>query len=155
VAVLSASVVYFSMPAITPLMIVFFFVLFLLGFFLYASIFALIGSMVTTVQEGGQFAFRAIMILLVGFYFTFAVIRDPNSDLAFWVSIAPFLAPISMPVRILAEMPPFWQIALSALLNLVAITGVVWLAGRVYRTGMLMYGKRATIPEVIKWIRRA
>jgi len=152
---LSAAGVDFSMPAITPLMIVFFFVFFLLGFFLYASIFALIGSMVTTVQEGGQFAFPAIMILLVAFYFSFAVIRDPNSDLSFWVSIAPFLAPISMPVRILAEMPPFWQIALSALLNLVAITGVVWLAGRVYRTGMLMYGKRATIPEVIKWIRRA
>ena len=152
---LSAAGVDFSMPAITPLMIVFFFVFFLLGFFLYASIFALIGSMVTTVQEGGQFAFPAIMILLVAFYFSFAVIRDPNSDLSFWVSIAPFLAPISMPVRILAEMPPFWQIALSALLNLVAITGVVWLAGRVYRTGMLMYGKRATVPEVIKWIRRA
>jgi ABC-2 type transport system permease protein len=95
------------------------------------------------------------MILLVAFYFSFAVIRDPNSDLSFWFSIAPFLAPISMPVRILAEMPPFWQIALAALLNLVAIAGVVWLAARVYRTGMLMYGKRATIPEVIKWIRRA
>jgi len=152
---LSAAGVDFAMPQITPLMVVFFFIFFLLGFFLYASIFALIGSMVTTVQEGGQFAFPAIMILLVAFYFSFAVIRDPNSDLSFWISIAPFLAPISMPVRILAEMPPFWQIALSALLNLVAITGVVWLAGRVYRTGMLMYGKRATIPEVIKWIRRA
>ena len=152
---LSAAGVDFSMPTITPLMIVLFFVFFLLGFFLYASIFALIGSMVTTVQEGGQFAFPAIMILLVAFYFSFAVIRDPNSDLSFWVSIAPFLAPISMPVRILAEMPPFWQIALSALLNLVAIAGVVWLAARVYRTGMLMYGKRATIPEVLKWIRRA
>jgi len=142
-----------KMPVITPLMVVFFFVFFILGYFIYASIFALIGSIVTTVQEGGQFAFPPIMLMLIGFYFSFVVIRDPNSSLSFWVSIAPFLAPITMPVRILAEMPPFWQIALSVLVNGAAIVGLVWLAARVYRTGMLMYGKRATIPEVWKWIR--
>ncbi len=136
-------------------MIVYFLIFFLLGFFIYASIFALIGSMVTTVQEGGQFAFPPIMILLAGFYFSFAVIRDPNSALSFWVSIAPFLAPITMPVRILAETPPFWQIALSFFLNAAAIAALVWLASRVYRIGMLMYGKRATIPEVWKWIWQA
>jgi len=144
-----------SVPTITPLMILYFLIFFLLGFFIYASIFALIGSMVTTVQEGGQFAFPPIMILLVGFYFSFAVIRDPNSNLSFWVSIAPFFAPITMPVRILAETPPFWQIALSICVNAVAIAGLVWLASRVYRVGMLMYGKRATIPEVWKWIRQS
>jgi len=142
-----------KMPVITPLMVVCFFVFFIIGYFIYASIFALIGSMVTTVQEGGQFAFPPIMLMLIGFYFSFVVIRDPNSSLSFWVSIAPFLAPITMPVRILAEMPPFWQIALSVLVNGAAIVGLVWLAARVYRTGMLMYGKRATIPEVWKWIR--
>lgn len=144
-----------SVPTITPLMIVYFLIFFLLGFFIYASIFALIGSMVTTVQEGGQFAFPPIMILLIGFYFSFAVIRDPNSTLSFWVSIAPFFAPITMPVRILAETPPFWQIALSIAINAAAIAGLVWLASRVYRVGMLMYGKRATVPEVWKWIRQA
>ncbi|MGB7068299.1 MAG: ABC transporter permease [Pyrinomonadaceae bacterium] len=144
-----------SIPAISPLMIVYFFVFFLLGFFIYASIFALIGSMVTTVQEGGQFAFPPIMILLVGFYFCFAVIRDPDSTLSFWVSIAPFFAPITMPVRILSEMPPFWQIALAILVNGLAIAGIIWIAAKVYRVGMLMYGKRATIPEVFKWIRQS
>ncbi|CAN5473507.1 MAG: ABC transporter permease [Acidobacteriota bacterium] len=144
-----------SAPTITPLMIVYFLIFFLLGFFIYASIFALIGAMVTTVQEGGQFAFPPIMILLVGFYFSFAVIRDPNSSLSFWVSIAPFFAPITMPVRILAETPPFWQIALSIFINAVAIAGLIWLASRVYRVGMLMYGKRATLPEVWKWIRQS
>ena len=136
-------------------MIVYFLIFFLLGFFIYASIFALIGSMVTTVQEGGQFAFPPIMILLIGFYFSFAVIRDPNSSLSFWVSIAPFFAPITMPVRILAETPPFWQIGLSFIINAAAIAALVWLASRVYRVGMLMYGKRATIPEVFRWIRQA
>ena len=143
-----------SVPTITPLMIVYFLIFFLLGFFLYASIFALIGSMVTTVQEGGQFAFPPIMILLIGFYFSFAVIRDPSSDLSFWVSIAPFFAPITMPVRILAETPPFWQILLAFVINLSAIVVLVWIASRVYRTGMLMYGKRASIPEIWKWIRQ-
>jgi ABC-2 type transport system permease protein len=144
-----------SVPTITPLMVVYFLIFFLLGFFIYASIFALIGSMVTTVQEGGQFSFPPIMLMLAAFYFCFAVIRDPNSSLSFWVTLAPFLAPITMPVRILAETPPFWQIALSVVVNCAAIAALVWLAARVYRVGMLMYGKRATIPEVWKWIRQA
>ncbi len=147
--------VFASLPDITPIMVVYFFLFFLAGFFIYASMFALIGSMVTTVQEGGQFAFPPILIMLVGFYFCFAVIRDPNSTLSFWVSIIPFFAPLAMPVRILAETPPFWQIALSLVLNGLAIAGLVWLAARVYRIGMLMYGKRATIPEIWKWIRQA
>ncbi len=149
------SAVVGALPSISPLMILYFLIFFLLGFFIYASIFALIGSMVTTVQEGGQFAFPPIMLMLIGFYFSFAVVRDPNSTLSFWVSIAPFFAPITMPVRILSETPPFWQIGLSFLINAVTIAGLIWLASRVYRIGMLMYGKRATIPEVWKWIRQS
>lgn len=142
------------LPIISVLDIVFFLIYFLLGFFLYASIFALIGSMVTSVQEGGQFAFLPVMLMLAGFYFSFAVIRDSNSALSVWASIAPFTAPMTMPIRILSEMPPLWQIALSILVNIAAIAGLIWIASRVYRVGMLMYGKRATIPEVWKWIRQ-
>ncbi len=149
------SPMFAGLPHITPLMVFYFLLFFLLGYFIYASIFALIGSMVTTVQEGGQFALPVTMLLLVGFYFSFAVIRDPNSNLSFWVSISPFFAPLAMPVRIMAETPPVWQIALSVGINALAIAGLVWLASRVYRVGMLMYGKRATIPEVWKWIRQA
>ncbi len=143
-----------SIPAISPLMVLYFLIFFLLGFFIYASIFALIGSVVTSVQEGGQFAFPPIMLLLIGFYLSFAVIRDPSSTLSFWASIAPFFAPVTMPVRILAETPPFWQIALAIFVNAAAIAALVWLASRVYRVGMLMYGKRATLPEIWKWIRQ-
>lgn len=142
-------------PDITPLTILYFFIFFTLGFFIYSTIYALIGSMVTTMQEGSQFAMIPVFTLVIGFYMSFTVIRDPNSTLSFWVSIAPFLAPITMPVRIIAETPPFWQIGLSILLNGAAIAGLVWLAARVYRVGMLMYGKRATIPEVWKWIWQA
>ena len=152
---MSAAGINISIPDITPLTILYFFIFFLLGFFIYATIYALIGSMVTTVQEGSQFAMFPVMFLVAGLYMCFAVIRDPNSSLSFWVSIAPFLAPITMPVRIMAETPPFWQIALSILINGATIALLVWLAARVYRVGMLMYGKRATIPEVWKWIRQS
>jgi ABC-2 type transport system permease protein len=152
---LAAGGVDLPLPSISPLAILYFLIFFVIGFFLYASIFALIGSMVTTVQEGGQFAFLPIMLMLGGFYFSFAVIRDPNSQLSFWASVAPFVAPMTMPVRILAETPPFWQIALSIFINGATIAGLIWLASRVYRIGMLMYGKRATIPEVWKWIRQS
>jgi ABC-2 type transport system permease protein len=143
-----------SFPNITPLMVAYFLVYFLIGYFTFAAMFALIGSAVTTVQEGSQFAFPPMILMLIGFYFSFAVIRDPNSTMSFWVSTSPFFAPLTMPVRILAEMPPFWQIALSVCVNVLAIAGLVWVASRVYRVGMLMYGKRATIPEIWKWIRK-
>ncbi len=149
---LNAMGIPLSTPNITVSSVLYFFIFFLLGFFVFATIFALIGSMVTTTQEGGQFAMIPAVLLLAGFYCTFPVVRDSNSTFAFWVSIAPFIAPLTMPVRIAIETPPFWQIALSILTNALAIFGLVWLASRVYRVGMLMYGKRATIPEVWKWI---
>jgi ABC-2 type transport system permease protein len=151
---MSAAGVNFAVPDITPLTVVCFFIFFLLGFFIYATVYALIGAMVTSVQEGGQFAMLPMMFLAVGYIISISIVRDPNSSLAFWASIAPFLAPITMPVRILAETPPLWQIGLSILLNALTIAFLVWLAARVYRIGMLMYGKRATIPEVFKWIRQ-
>src|SRR5256714_2454838 len=128
---------------------------FLLGYFIYATIYALVGSMVTTTQEGAQLAMPIILILVVGFYMAFPVIRAPNSPFAFWVSMVPFFAPITMLIRIVTQTPPFWQIALSLAVGFATVVLLLWLAARVYRVGMLMYGKRATIPEVLKWIRQA
>jgi ABC-2 type transport system permease protein len=127
---------------------------FALGYFLYASLYALVGSMVTTAQEGGQLAMPIILMLVMGFYFVFPVMRGPDSPFAFWVSMVPFFAPITMLVRIMTQTPPGWQIALSLAIGFSTVALLIWLAGRVYRVGMLMYGKRATIPEVLKWIRR-
>ncbi|HEV7889877.1 MAG TPA: ABC transporter permease [Pyrinomonadaceae bacterium] len=127
---------------------------FALGYFLYASLYALVGSMVTTAQEGGQLAMPIIMMLVVGFYLVFPVMRGPDSPFAFWVSMVPFFAPITMLARIMTQTPPAWQIALSLAIGFSTVALLVWLAGRVYRVGMLMYGKRATIPEMLKWVRR-
>jgi ABC-2 type transport system permease protein len=127
---------------------------FLMGYFIYATLYALVGSMVTTSQEGGQLAMPIILLLVVCFYLAFPVIRSPNSSFAVWVSLIPFFAPITMLIRIVAQEPPLWQIALSLGLGFATVALMLWLAGRVYRIGMLMYGKRATIPEVLKWIRQ-
>jgi ABC-2 type transport system permease protein len=144
-----------SMPNITAMMVVYFLIFFLLGFFTFATIYALIGSIVPTLQEGGNFSLFPVLLMLFSFYSIFPVIRDPNSTFAFWASVAPFSAPLVMPVRILTETPPFWQIGLAILFNLLAIVLLVWIVSRVYRVGMLMYGKRATLPEIWKWIRQS
>jgi ABC-2 type transport system permease protein len=143
-----------SLPAIPLIWILYFFLFFLLGYFIYATIYALVGSMVTTTQEGGQVAMPVLFILIMGFYFAFPVIRAPASPLAFWVSMFPFFSPITMLVRITTQTPPFWQIALSLAIGFATVVLLIWLAARIYRIGMLMYGKRATIPEVLRWVRQ-
>lgn len=143
-----------NLPHVPPIMFVYFVLYFLLGYFIYATVYALIGSMVTTTQEGGQLAMPVVLMLVAGFYFVFPIIRSPNSSLAFWASMFPFLAPITMMVRITTETPPAWQIILSLAIGFGTVVGLVWLASRIYRVGMLMYGKKATIPEVLRWIRQ-
>ena len=144
-----------NLPHVPPIMFVYFVLYFLLGYFIYATVYALIGSMVTTTQEGGQLAMPVVLMLVAGFYFVFPIIRSPNSSLAFWASMFPFLAPITMMVRITTETPPAWQIMLSLAIGFATVVGLIWLASRIYRVGMLMYGKKATIPEVLRWIRQA
>ena len=144
-----------NLPHVPPIMFVYFVLYFLLGYFIYATVYALIGSMVTTTQEGGQLAMPIVLMLVAGFYFVFPIIRSPNSSLAFWASMFPFLAPITMMVRITTETPPAWQIILSLAIGFATVVGLIWLASRIYRVGMLMYGKKATIPEVLRWIRQA
>lgn len=144
----------FQIPSISPSLIVYLFLFFLLGYFLYATIYALIGAMVTTTQEGGQVSMPVLFLLIIGFFLSFTVIRSPSSTFSFWASMIPFFAPITMLVRIVTETPPFWQILLSLVIGFGTVIGLVWLAARVYRTGMLMYGKRATIPEVWRWVRQ-
>src|SRR5689334_5121630 len=134
---------------------IYFGLFFLLGYFIYGTIYALVGSMVTTAQEGGQLAMPIILILVVSFYLFWPVSRAPDSPFAFWVSMIPFTAPVSMLVRIVTQTPPFWQIALSLLIGFSSVLVIMWVAARIYRVGMLMYGKRASIPEAIRWARQA
>jgi ABC-2 type transport system permease protein len=144
-----------NIPGIPFSHFIYFGLFFLLGYFIYATIYALVGSMVTTAQEGGQLAMPIILILVISFYLFFPVSRSPDSSFSFWVSMIPFSAPVAMLVRIVTQTPPFWQIALSLLIGFSSVLLIMWIASRVYRVGMLMYGKRASIPEAWRWARQA
>jgi ABC-2 type transport system permease protein len=144
-----------KLPHIPPIVFVYLLLFFLMGYFIYSTVYAVVGSMVTTTQEGGQLAMPLVLMLIAGFFLSFNIIRNPSSPLAFWASMFPFFAPITMMVRIVTETPPLWQILLSLGIGLATATGLVWLASRIYRVGMLMYGKKATIPEVLRWVRQA
>jgi len=138
---------------IPPVGMVAFAVFFLLGYLLYSSMYAAIGSMVNTDQEAQQMQWPAMMPLVLGIVLMNAVIQHPNSPLAFWLSIIPFFAPILMLVRVLIEQPPVWQIVLCIGLMLATIYGLLALSSRIYRIGILMYGKRPTLPELRRWLR--
>jgi len=144
-----------ALPHVPAAMFLYLLLYFLMGFFIYATIYAVIGSMVTTTQEGAQLAMPVMAILAISLWSSLAVIRSPNSSLAFWGSMFPFSAPITMLVRIVTETPPLWQILLSLGIGIATIVGLIWLASRIYRIGMLMTGKKATIPEVWRWVRQA
>jgi ABC-2 type transport system permease protein len=144
-----------ALPHVPPVVFVYLLLFFLMGYFIYSTVYAVVGSMVTTTQEGGQVAMPIVLMLVSGFFLSFNIIRNPNSPLAFWASLFPFFAPITMLVRIVTETPPVWQILLSLVIGFATATGLIWLASRIYRVGMLMYGKKATIPEVIRWVRES
>jgi ABC-2 type transport system permease protein len=154
VPLMSAQGLDIHLPHLPPFFFVYFFLFFVLGYFMYAAIYVLVGSMVTTSQEGGQMAMPVVFLLMAGLYMAFPVIRAPNSSFAIWVSMVPFFAPITMLVRIVSQTPPFWQIALSFAIGCATVVLLLWLASRIYRIGMLMYGKKASIPEVARWVRQ-
>ena len=155
VGVLASRGMSLRVPGIPLSHYIYFGLFFLLGYFMYATLYALVGSMVTTAQEGGQLAMPIILILAVSFYLFLPVSRSPDSPLAFWVSMIPFSAPVAMVIRIVTQTPPFWQIALSLLIGFGTVLVIMYAASRIYRVGMLMYGKRASIPEAIRWARQA
>jgi ABC-2 type transport system permease protein len=143
-----------TFPSLPPFFFVYFLLFFMLGYFIYATIYLLIGSMVTTAQEGGQLAMPIVFLLMAGLYMAFAVMRSPNSTFSVIISMVPLFSPITMMVRIVGQTPPVWQILLSLFIGVASVLLLLWLASRVYRIGMLMYGKRATIPEVMRWVRQ-
>jgi len=130
-------------------------VFFLLGYLLYSAMYAAIGAMVNTDQEAQQMQWPALIPLVLGVVLMNAVIQHPNSAMAFWLSMVPFFAPILMLLRIVIEQPPLWQILLCLGLMLATIYGLLSLASRIYRVGILMYGKRPTWPELRRWLRYA
>jgi len=125
---------------------------FLGGYFLYASLFAAVGSaMGDDLGEGQALTIPISIPVIIAFYIMIVVVRSPQSNLAIWSSIFPLFSPIVMPAR-LAFDPPWWQIVASVVTLIVAVLFFVWLSGRIYRVGILMYGKKITFKELGRWI---
>ena len=128
-------------------------IFFLGGYFLYASLYAAVGAMVSNDQEGQQLATPLTMMIVVSFLMFQMVIKDPNSTTSVVVSLIPFFAPILMVMRISVQTPPLWQILLSIGLLIGTTLLLIKLSAKIYRVGILMYGKRPSLVEVFKWLR--
>jgi ABC-2 type transport system permease protein len=140
---------------IAPLTLVAFALFFLLGYLLYSSVYAAVGAVITSEQEGQQLQFIILLPLILAVFMMGPVMRAPDSPIAVWTSMIPFFSPILMYVRIAIQPPPAWQIAASLLLLVATIGGILVLCARIYRIGILMYGKRPTLPEIVKWLKYA
>ncbi|TAE36844.1 MAG: ABC transporter permease [Runella slithyformis] len=121
------------------------------GYLLYSSLYAAIGASVENQQEAGQFMFPIMMPIIAAIFFAQLSINQPDGSLAFWTSMIPFTSPIVMMARIPFGVPG-WEIALSMALLVLGFVGTTWLAARIYRVGILMYGKKVNYKELGKWI---
>lgn len=126
---------------------------FLLGFFFYSAIAAAVGASVSSEQEIQQFSMVIVAPLTVGMVLISYIVGNPTALPVVLLSLFPPCTPIVMFLRMSSQMPPAWQIALSMVLMLLFIWGAIWVASRIYRVGILMYGKRATLPEILRWMR--
>ena len=140
-------------PALSPALLVFFFAYFVLGFLMFATLYVGIGSLCNSAQEAQSLVFPVTLMLIIPMITMAAVARQPDGGLAVALSLIPFFAPITMFMRINLLMPPAYQIALSLALLAIAIVLIVRLVARVFRVGILMYGKRPTLPEIVRWVR--
>jgi len=134
-----------------PLILFSFLFYFLGGYLLYGALFAAIGSAVDSEADTQQFMFPITIPLILSFVLAQSVISNPNGALAFWLSIIPFTSPIIMMVRIPFGIP-ISEVLISMGLLIVSFIAITWLAGRIYRTGILMYGKKSSYKELWKWL---
>lgn len=142
-----------GVPAIPASMIVYFVLFFLFGYFLYASIYTAIGAPFNTDQEAQQLAMIPGLFMVGCWAFYPAVLNNPNGGVATFVSLFPLTSPLMMFLRTSVSEPPFWQVLLSMAILALTTVGIAWAAGRIYRVGILMYGKKPTIPEILRWVR--
>jgi ABC-2 type transport system permease protein len=138
---------------LTPEIAVYFIIFFTLGFFMYAIPYAIVGAAVNTDQEAQQFSAAITWMMLIPYFIGFSATQNPNTTLALVASLIPIFTPILMFMRIASAIPPFWQIGSSIALCAVTIWGFAWLGAKIFRVGMLMYGKKPSLGEMLRWLR--
>lgn len=125
---------------------------FVFGFFLYAAVFAAVGGMVDNETDSNQFITIVTIPLIFAIVCSTAMINNPDSGLSIWLSMIPFTSPVAMMLRIPFGVP-YWQIAVSLLILIITFVFITWIAAKIYRTGILMYGKKPSLKEIWKWLR--
>jgi ABC-2 type transport system permease protein len=132
---------------------IFFPIYFVLGFALFSAIFSGLAATCETASDLQKFMWVAIIPLYTAMGMLGVMVRDPNSAWSIATTLCPLTSPYTMLPRMGMAVVPLWQIAVSVGLLLLSIWGVLWFSSRLYRVGILMYGKRATLPEIIRWLR--
>ncbi|MBW3534639.1 MAG: ABC transporter permease [Gemmatimonadetes bacterium] len=132
-----------------------FLVFFLGGYFIYSALYAAVGAMCNSDEEAQQAQLPLMLLLVVPIIAVVGVIESPNSPLAVGLSLVPFFSPVLMFARAAAGAAPAWQVALSLALMAATVPAVAWVGGRIYRVGILMTGKRPTLPELWRWVRES
>lgn len=134
--------------------IIYFIIFFIGGYLLYSSLFAAVGSAVDNETETQQFMLPITIPIILALMVMMHTFQNPNSPVSFWFSIIPFTSPIVMMARIPFEIPT-WEIIMSIVILYATILGTIWLSSKIYRTGILMYGKKTSFKEMIKWIKHS
>jgi ABC-2 type transport system permease protein len=150
---LAAGVLGTGHAFLTGTQIGFFILYFVFGFLLYSSIAAALGAMTNSEQELQQLNMFLVLPLAFCFVMLFSIIRAPNSPLARVISLIPFCSPLLMNFRISLTVVPAWEIWLSIALMSLTIFAILWISSRIYRVGILMYGKRPNLPEIMRWLK--
>jgi ABC-2 type transport system permease protein len=138
---------------VTPLRLVFFVLYFLVGFFVYSALSAGLGASVSQESEVQQFNMLLVLPQVIGLVLIVYILSNPGAWPVVLLSLFPPCTPIVMCLRMAAMTVPAWQLALSLVLMVLSIYGVAWFASRIYRVGILMYGKRPTLPEMLRWVK--
>jgi ABC-2 type transport system permease protein len=128
-------------------------IFFLVGYFLYASLYAALGSMASSEEDMQQVQMPVTLVIVACMVLCPIIQRAPNSPLAVALTMFPFSSPILMVFRITVQTPPFWQIALSLAICVATTVGVIQVSAKIYRVGILMYGKRPSLAELLRWLR--
>jgi ABC-2 type transport system permease protein len=139
--------------ALTAAQVVYFFVFFLLGYLFYSSIAAALGAMTNSEQELQQLNMFLVLPLAFCFIALRGVLTNPDSTLSRSLALFPPFTPLLMYVRVTLGRPAAWEIALSLALISASICGIIWITSRIYRVGVLMYGKRPNLPEILRWLK--
>jgi ABC-2 type transport system permease protein len=145
----------FQMPTITADLIGVVLLFFLLGFFFYAALYAAVGSMCSTQQEAQQTATPVTMIIVLGMIFMFSLVNEPSGSLARVMTFIPFFTPLVVPVRYAISPLHPGEVLLGVVVMLLGIIAVVWVGARIYRVGILSYGKKPSLRELWRWVRTA